>query len=100
MPETLGGCRPLFRGNIITAPVCPHVLGPYARCFGQADDDSTSVPFTPMVQQHLLKKGDRDVKPKDACDTSFSKGDNPPPLPVPIQRDTVGNRWRCDEALN
>lgn len=27
-----------------------------------------------MVQQHLLKKGDTDVKPKDTCDTSFSKG--------------------------
>ncbi|CAN0463006.1 unnamed protein product, partial [Laminaria digitata] len=40
----------------------------------QAEDGATSVPFTPMVQQHLLKKGDTDVKPKDTCDTSFSKG--------------------------
>ncbi|CAN0160818.1 unnamed protein product, partial [Ectocarpus sp. 12 AP-2014] len=40
----------------------------------KGEDDSTSVPFTPMVQQHLLKKGQTDVKPKDTCDTSFSKG--------------------------
>ncbi|CAN0224003.1 unnamed protein product, partial [Hapterophycus canaliculatus] len=26
-----------------------------------------------MVQEQLLKKGHTDVKPKDTCDTSFSK---------------------------
>ncbi|CAN0380616.1 unnamed protein product, partial [Ectocarpus fasciculatus] len=40
----------------------------------QGEDAGTSMPFTPMVQQHLLKKGQTDVKPKDTCDTSFSKG--------------------------
>lgn len=43
--------------------------------FLQAEDASKSLPFTPMLQQQLLKKEERDIKPKESCDTSFSKGE-------------------------
>lgn len=61
----------------VPLPYCPFPPPPSSVVLDlwQAEGENASVPFTPMLQRTLMHKVEEDVKPKEACDTSFSTGE-------------------------